>query len=29
MTPRDAQAPAYFGVVMTALALGLLFWVML
>ena len=29
MTPRDAQRPAYFGVVATALALGLLFWVML
>lgn len=29
MIPRDAQSPAYFGVVMTALALGLLFWVMI
>ena len=28
MTPRDAQSPDYFGVVMTALALVLLFWVM-
>ena len=29
MTPREAQNPQYFGVLMTALALGLLFWVML
>lgn len=28
MTPRDAQSPDYFGVVMTVVALALLFWVM-
>ena len=29
MTPRDAQSPAYFGVIMTVIALGLLLWVMM
>ena len=29
MTPREAQNPQSFGVVMTALALAMLFWVML
>jgi hypothetical protein len=28
MTTRDTQSPDYFGVVATALALALLFWVM-
>ena len=28
MTPRDAQSPAYSGVIMTVIALTLLFWVM-
>jgi hypothetical protein len=28
MTSRDAQSPAYLGVVMTVMALALLFWVM-
>jgi hypothetical protein len=28
MTPGETRNPRYFGVVMTALALGLLFWVM-
>jgi hypothetical protein len=29
MTPRETQSPAYFGVIMTVFALGLLVWVMM